>query len=182
MRAEAFAIHGLTMNSSRTSSCSRRRWTTSSPSRRRAARHPQCRVRYRIPQCRARAPGPAADRPRANDRHPAHRPPQASRRIKPARRPVRALRDRQFSPHQARRAARCRAAGRGLCRVDRRPPGATRSFASGRPRHASGEASSCASARCRSRPGSRPRSARRTGRFIATLGESAIWRDYVSSD
>ena len=31
---------------------------------------------------------------------------------------------RQFAPHQARRAARCRAAGRSLCRADRRAAGA----------------------------------------------------------
>ncbi len=45
---------------------------------------------------------------------------QASRRLEPARRSLFALRDRQFPPHQAWRAARRRASGRGLCRPDRR--------------------------------------------------------------
>ena len=39
--------------------------------------------------------------------------------------------DRQFATHQARRAARCRTARRGLCRIDRRAPGAARSVAGG---------------------------------------------------
>ena len=51
---------------------------------------------------------------------------QASRRLEPARRSLRALPDRQLAPHQARRAARRRASGRGLCRADRRAPGAAR--------------------------------------------------------
>ena len=44
----------------------------------------------------------------------------------PARRPVRALRHRQFAAHQARRAARRRDPGRGLSGADRRAPGAAR--------------------------------------------------------
>ena len=112
-----------------------------------------------------------------------HRPPQASRRRQSARRSVRALCDRQFAPHQARRAARCRASGRSLCRVDRRPSGAARSVA-GRSASAGVPASrsSCASARRRLPRGYRTRNAPRTARFVATLGDSAIWRDYLSLD
>ena len=45
---------------------------------------------------------------------------QASRRLEPARRSLPALQDRQLEAHQAWRAARRRAAGRDLCRADRR--------------------------------------------------------------
>ena len=82
----------------------------------------------------------------------AHRAPQASGRREPARRSVRALCDRQFAPHQARRAARCRTSGRGLCRADRRAAGAARSFAGGDAGRAPpARSSSCASVRCRCR-------------------------------
>ena len=41
---------------------------------------------------------------------------------------VPALLDRRLAPHQARRAARCRAARRGLCGADRQAPGAARAW------------------------------------------------------
>ena len=69
------------------------------------------------------APARPRHRPRAAGRHAAARAPQASGRAEPAGRPVRALRHRQFAPHQARRAARCRAPCRGLYRADRRAAG-----------------------------------------------------------
>ena len=72
--------------------------------------------------------GKARGGARAAGRHADAGAAQASRRLEPARRSLRALRDRQFTPHQARRAARRRAPGRGLCRADRRPAGAARSW------------------------------------------------------
>ena len=91
--------------------------------------------------------------------------PQASRRVEPARRSLRALRHRQFAAHQARRAARRRAAGRGLCRADRRPPGPARSWSRPARRRSATRAGGIVGARCgrrAGRRGCREPSARRT--------------------
>ena len=101
--------------------------------------------------------------------------------VEPARRSVLALCDRQFAPHQARRAARRRTAGRSLCRPDRRPavaidPGRNRQRA-GQPR------SRCAAAAardCRSSPGVSEADREAHRAFVATLGDKPIWNEYLN--
>ena len=109
---------------------------------------------------------------------------KTSGRLEPARRSVRALRHRQFAPHQARRAARRRAAGRGLSRADRRAPGASSAW-SRSTRHGGRRVGRRVTVRAhpyasllRPRLTEDERAAHVA--FVATLGESAIWREYVS--
>ena len=86
---------------------------------------------------------------------------------------------RSVAPHQARRAARRRVARRGLCRADRQAPGAAR------PGRRLGRARrSRSSSRCAPRPAplaprvtDAERAAHRA--FVATLGDKAIWKDYL---
>ena len=85
--------------------------------------------------------------------------------------------------HQARRAARRRAAGRGLCRADRRAPGDARPGRSRQRRRRCGaqrrwRRSASVRSRCAPRITDEERAAHRA--FIATLGESAIWRKYLT--
>ena len=93
---------------------------------------------------------------------------------------VRALRHRQFAPHQARRAARRRDSGRGLCGIDRRPPGAARSCRKGQRRpaqrtapprslRATAGAAGAAPQRCRPRRASRIYRHARRRRLVAEL-------------
>ena len=91
---------------------------------------PQRRLRHRLPQCRARAAPaiPPLDLTRVVDTLALARRKHPGRPEQP-RRALRALRHRQFAPHQARRAARRRDPGRGLYRADRRQAGRSR------PRH-----------------------------------------------
>ena len=128
-------------------------------------------------------PAHAADRARSAGRHAAAGAAQVSGRPEPARRSVRALRHRQFAPHQARRAARRRAAGRGLSRADRGAPGPARACRrgdgaarrTGRPRASRGASGA---ARCRASP--RP-SAPRIVPSSRRSGPHAIWRDYLDA-
>ncbi len=138
---------------------------------------------HRLPQCRARARRAAADRARAAGRHAAAGAPQASGGAEPARRSVRALWDRQFAPHQARRAARRRTPGRGLSRADRRAAGAARP----RARAASVAAmdatalwcGASAARRLPPRVSDAEREAHRA--FVATLGDKRdLERDYLA--
>ena len=165
-------------NSSRTSRCSPTSPTISSPSSATsAAGDPQCLLRSRLPVRRAQARGARADRARAADRHADAGAAQASGGPEPARRSVRALRHRQFAPHQARRAARRRNPGRGLCRTDRRAPGAARSCRKRRARAPGGEGAVALRARpsrWRPRVSDAERAAHRE--FVASLGENALWR------
>ena len=125
--AEAFAIHGLATEFLQGQAAFRRnRRRFPEFHRRRAAGDPQCRLRSRLPHRRAQAHRAPADRARAAGRYAAAGAPQASGRPEPARRSVRALRHRQFAPHQAWRAARRRDSGRGLSGADRRAPGPAR--------------------------------------------------------
>ena len=122
MPAEAFAVHGLSSE-----------FLADKPlfvaggrgfpgiHRRRAAGDPQRLVRHRLHQRRARPHQAAGDCARPAGRHAAAGAAQASGRVEPSRRSLLALCDRQFPPHQARRAARRRASGRGLYRSDRGP-------------------------------------------------------------
>ena len=93
--------------------------------RRRPAGDPQRAVRHRLPQCRARArrQGRSSPTPMST---PFGRAPQVPRPARQPRRALRALRHRQLEPHQARRAARFGAAGRGLSRAERRPSARSR--------------------------------------------------------
>ena len=91
-----------------------------------------------------------------------------------------ALPDRQFAPDQARRAARRRASGRGLCRVDRGAAGASQS---GRGDERRGrDAHRDVTVRVRPQPlapriDAEERAAHRA--FVATLGAAAVWRSYI---
>ena len=181
MPAEAFAVHGLSVEFLQGQAVLPRDLRGADRLHRRcAAGRAQRQFRSRLPQCRARALQASAGRPRAAGRHADAGAAPASGRSERARPSVRALRHRQFAAHQARRAARRRAAGRSLCRADRRPAGVA-DPGRGRPRD---------------RDDRRPaRSPRRRGRsrcrrgcpdaelaahaaFIATLGDKAIWREY----
>ena len=113
-------------------------------------------------------------------RHAAAGAAQASGRVEPARRSLLALCDRQFPPHQARRAARRRAAGRGLYRPDR---GAAVAADPGdrdpRCRAPAG------TAKCRGGEREVPLAPRITDEdraahraFVATLGDKPIWNDF----
>ena len=166
MPAEAFAVHGLSSE-----------FLADKPLfaevveeflefiARCAAGHPQRVVRHQLHQCRARPHQAAADLARAAGRYAVAGAAQTSRRVEPARRSLLALCDRQFPPHQARRAARRRTAGRGLYRPDRRAAVATDPGLRD-PRDArSGGPAKCrdGSARCRWRRGSPMPTATRIG-------------------
>ena len=191
MPAEAFAVHGLSSE-----------FLADKPlfaaggrgvpgiHRRRAAGDPQRVVRYRLHQCRARPHQAAADRARPAGRHAAAGAAQASGRVEPARRSLLALCDRQFPPHQARRVARRRAAGRGLYRSDR---GAAVAIdpGDGNPRCARRRVrrnAAAAARRCRWRRGSPKPIARRIGtlspRWATSRSGTISWapeRDCASS-
>ena len=123
-----------------------------------------------------------ADRARAAGRHAVPGAAQAFGRALQSRCAVRALRHRQFAAHQAWRAARRRDPGRGLSGIDRRAPGATRPC---RKRRARAAAAATAPSRGAERDvalapriSDADRAAHRD--FVATLGENAVWRNYLS--
>ena len=123
-----------------------------------------------------------AGRPRAPGRYAAAGAAPASGRAERARSPVPALRHRQFAAHQARRAARCRASGRSLCRADRRPAGVADPGRS-RPRDGGDPAprrSPCSRGRSRLPPRLSDAELEAHAAFIATLGDKAIWREYLT--
>ena len=184
MPAEAFAVHGLSSE-----------FLASKPLftevveeflefiARRAAGDPQRLVRHQLHQCRARPHQAAADFARSAGRYAAVGAPQASRRVEPARRSLLALCDRQFPPHQARRAARRRAVGRSLYRPDRGAAVATDPGV-GNPRSRSAaDLAKCrgGSARCRWRRGSPMPTARRIAPSSPRLGDKPIWNDFLRS-
>ena len=107
---------------------------------------------------------------RAAGRYAAAGAAQASRRVEPARRSVLALCDRQFAPHQARRAARRRTAGRSLYRADRRAAVAARFW----PKPA---ASAAAQAAIDRRAGSAPIAAAAAGHRGRSRSPSRLRRD-----
>ena len=122
-----------------------------------------------------------ADCARPAGRHAAAGAAQASGGVEPARRSLLALRDRQFPPHQARRLARRRTAGRGLYRPDRGPAVATDS-GHGDPRCARRRGYGEMPRRVREAPlaprvTDEDRAAHRA--FVATLGDKPIWNDFL---
>ena len=185
MPAEAFTVHGLSIEflKDKPLFADVVRRVPRLP-RRRAAGRAQRDVRSRLHQCRARAlqaRGAARDRlvdtlMLARRKHPA-----GPNRLDDL---CARYRDRQFAPHQARRAARRRAAGRGLSRADRRAPGAARPGRRDRSARRSSVGASIV-ARCARQPlpprlTEAERAAHRA--FVATLGEKAIWQDYLRRD
>ena len=97
------------------------------------------------------------------------------------RRAVPALRHRQFAPHQARRAARCRDPGRGLRRAQWRGARPPLVFAGPATRGWGGVSAVVRRPRpVPLAPALTPDEAARHAAFVAGLGDAAIWRHYAA--